>query len=212
MEAGVLPLAFELASLRHFPIVAACAGHDAPARSHSTRPEVRFHGRSLAHVDVLAGSVAEHARAVGVEDTWSVVVVPPEGVGPSTFALVALGTDEVPREELQEQAQALARGLAATARARARRALDELGALVVDPESSLARSDPRVPGLEDLTRREREVLGHFLQGFAPATIAAELGISAQTARNHLKNLSAKLGVRSQRELRELFATRIVLWR
>ena len=67
-------------------------------------------------------------------------------------------------------------------------------------------------GLDALTPREREVLGHFLQGYAASTIAVELCISDHTVRNHLKSVFAKLGVGSQRELRELFASRLVVRR
>ena len=45
-----------------------------------------------------------------------------------------------------------------------------------------------------LSPREREVLGLMSEGFANAEIAARLGISAKTVRNHVSNLFDKLGV------------------
>ncbi len=60
-------------------------------------------------------------------------------------------------------------------------------------------------GMDALSRREQEVLGWFLRGFGTATIGSRLHVSPQTVRNHLKNVCRKLDVRSQVELRELFA-------
>lgn len=60
-------------------------------------------------------------------------------------------------------------------------------------------------GIDSLSRREQEVLGWFLRGFGTATIGTRLHVSPQTVRNHLKNVCRKLDVRSQVELRELFA-------
>lgn len=45
-----------------------------------------------------------------------------------------------------------------------------------------------------LSPREREVLGLISEGFANAEIAARLGISDKTVRNHVSNLFDKLGV------------------
>ena len=45
-----------------------------------------------------------------------------------------------------------------------------------------------------LTAREREILGLLAEGFGNAQIAAQLGISEKTVRNHVSNLFDKLGV------------------
>jgi DNA-binding NarL/FixJ family response regulator len=63
-------------------------------------------------------------------------------------------------------------------------------------------------GMDMLSRREQEVLGWFLRGFGTATIGTRLHVSPQTVRNHLKNVCRKLDVRSQVELRELFADEV----
>ena len=63
-------------------------------------------------------------------------------------------------------------------------------------------------GIDTLSRREQEVLGWFLRGFGTATIGSRLHVSPQTVRNHLKNVCRKLDVRSQVELRELFAEEV----
>jgi DNA-binding CsgD family transcriptional regulator len=59
--------------------------------------------------------------------------------------------------------------------------------------------------MDALSKREMEVLNWFLRGFGTATIGVRLHVSTQTVRNHLKNVCKKLEVRSQIELRELFA-------
>lgn len=51
----------------------------------------------------------------------------------------------------------------------------------------------------DLTEREREVLRLLATGGSNADIASELGLSVNTIRNHVANLSAKLGAHSKLE-------------
>jgi DNA-binding NarL/FixJ family response regulator len=60
-------------------------------------------------------------------------------------------------------------------------------------------------GMDALSRREMEVLNWFLRGFGTTSIGHRLHVSPQTVRNHLKSVCRKLDVRSQVELRELFA-------
>ena len=65
--------------------------------------------------------------------------------------------------------------------------------------------EPAVPSGEvltnfGLTRREREVVQHLLCGLSTAEIAARMGISAHTVRDHLKHAFRKTGTGSRREL------------
>ena len=50
--------------------------------------------------------------------------------------------------------------------------------------------------MADLTPRERQVLGLLTEGATSARIAERLGISPNTARTHIQNVRAKLGVNS----------------
>ncbi|HET6160978.1 MAG TPA: LuxR C-terminal-related transcriptional regulator [Dongiaceae bacterium] len=59
-------------------------------------------------------------------------------------------------------------------------------------------------GSSVLTEREREVVHLLLRGNSAKAIARSLGISPETARNHLKRIYPKLGVASQAELFALF--------
>ena len=67
----------------------------------------------------------------------------------------------------------------------------------------LAEHGPRV----ELTDRERQVLNLMAQGSRNKEIAAELAISEATARTHVENIVAKLGVNSRMEAVILAAQR-----
>lgn len=56
------------------------------------------------------------------------------------------------------------------------------------------------PGLERLTAREREIVGWILKGHSAEATGQELAISPGTVRIHRRNIYAKLGISSQREL------------
>ena len=78
------------------------------------------------------------------------------------------------------------------------------GEAVISPEM-LARLLPRLhkggaaTGHPSLTEREREVLGYLAEGLTNAAIAEHLVVSVHTVRNHIANLSAKLGAHSKLE-------------
>jgi DNA-binding CsgD family transcriptional regulator len=59
-----------------------------------------------------------------------------------------------------------------------------------------------VPGLEDLTDRQQEILTRLLDGDRVTTISRRMHLSASTIRNHLATLYRKVGVHSQAELIE----------
>lgn len=78
------------------------------------------------------------------------------------------------------------------------------GESVISPEL-LARLLPKLNRTgsthrDELTAREREVLGLLGQGLTNAAIAAELHLSVHTVRNHVTNLSLKLGAHSKLEV------------
>lgn len=53
--------------------------------------------------------------------------------------------------------------------------------------------------LSSLTEREREILELLAEGHRPQTIAAELGLSVLTVRNHVRAILRKLDCHSQLE-------------
>ncbi len=77
------------------------------------------------------------------------------------------------------------------------------GDAVISPQllSRLLPKLSRTPRPEPtLTRREEEILPMLGKGMSNAAIADELGISVHTVRNHIANLSAKLGAHSKLEV------------
>jgi DNA-binding NarL/FixJ family response regulator len=77
------------------------------------------------------------------------------------------------------------------------------GEALISPEL-LARLLPRLSRTggsrhQDLTEREREVLGLLADGLTNAAIAERLFVSVHTVRNHIANLSTKLGAHSKLE-------------
>ena len=57
--------------------------------------------------------------------------------------------------------------------------------------------DGPVAALASLTARERDVLGGIARGLSNRAIATELGITERTARTHVSNILAKLGLASR---------------
>lgn len=75
---------------------------------------------------------------------------------------------------------------------------DWLGREVVERLSRLSGGAPQ-RGLEVLSPREREVLGHLAAGASDHEIAAALGVTRKTVSNHVANLYGKIGAHSRIE-------------
>ena len=76
------------------------------------------------------------------------------------------------------------------------------------PEASLGRQHQNIPReLDNLTDREREVLGFLLAGRSSRRIQEELFISESTANTHIRHIYQKLEVHSRQELLDLFERR-----
>jgi DNA-binding NarL/FixJ family response regulator len=85
----------------------------------------------------------------------------------------------------------------------ATRALRELGHRVVRPARESGDGDG---ALAPLTAREREIAELVAQGRTNREIAEQLVLSARTIDAHLRNVYAKLGVRSRVELARTVAS------
>lgn len=74
-----------------------------------------------------------------------------------------------------------------------------LGAMLVGRLEELLPADPSAATASDLSEREFACLSGVKRGHSNGQIAAELGISENTVRYHMKKLFKKLGVRSRTE-------------
>lgn len=76
----------------------------------------------------------------------------------------------------------------------------DVGRMTLSPEATealiSAATHPVIPG-EDLTERERDVLGLLIKGLSNAEIAEQLIISTSTVKYHIGNIYSKLGVDSR---------------
>lgn len=72
-------------------------------------------------------------------------------------------------------------------------------AVILEPAHP-SRITPLLMSAYGLTAREQEVTRLVLRGTSTEEIAREIGISAHTVQQHLKNVFAKTGVRSRRDL------------
>lgn len=72
-----------------------------------------------------------------------------------------------------------------------------LHALAAAPPGGDTGRELSAPGIEELTGREREVLGLLVAGESNARIAADLGISLPTVKTHVSRILAKLGAESR---------------
>ncbi len=99
--------------------------------------------------------------------------------------------------ELRGMLEAVARGEAAITPAIAARMLTELARPAV-PTAQAASSGPRDP--DRLTERELDVLRLVVAGRRNKEMAAELGISENTVKFHLRNILDKLHAQSRAEM------------
>ena len=81
-----------------------------------------------------------------------------------------------------------------------RRIAQELEAAGLDVRTDAGLDVTLLPGAEELSPRQWEVLRRLLRGERVPGIARDLFISASTVRNHLTAIFAKVGVHSQAEL------------
>lgn len=75
-----------------------------------------------------------------------------------------------------------------------------VASLLQEARQARCEEDPEAPRIALLTAREREIIGLVAQGNGTRPIAARLGISEKTVRNHLVSIYSKLEVSDRLEL------------
>jgi DNA-binding CsgD family transcriptional regulator len=100
----------------------------------------------------------------------------------------------------RETAAHVARGRAADLERRLRRIAAEVRDAGVVTESATADDILRVPGVNDLPERQREIVLRLARAERVGTIATNMYLSPSTVRNHLSAVFRKFGVHSQQEL------------
>jgi DNA-binding CsgD family transcriptional regulator len=92
-------------------------------------------------------------------------------------------------------------------RPRLDRFIERIAGIDLTRPFATARTDDDVPGISDLTEREREIVSRVIAGDRAPAIAEALFLSPNTVRNHLSSVYRKLGVHSQQELVDFFRVR-----
>jgi len=163
---------------------------------------VALHDPDLLLIDVTfpVGSGLDAARQVIAHHprTKVVMITGTESTEPLVTAL-EIGVSGYTRKDQRVEAIARVLELAAS------------GELAIDREllrgvRSTTRPARQRTALDDLTPRERHVLGLLVDGMNTNEIVTQLGVSQSTVRTHVQNIFAKLGVHSRLQAVAALAT------
>jgi DNA-binding NarL/FixJ family response regulator len=168
----------------------AADGHEAAELAAKLRPDVILMDIRMPRLDgleatrrVLANPTLQHTRIL-ILTTFDLdeYVYDALRAGASGFLL-----KDAPSEQLIDGIRVVAAGDALLAPSITRRLIE---GYVRQPSPHL----PTTPGLDELTRREREVLELIARGHSNADIARELYVSDATVKTHVAHVFAKLDV------------------
>ena len=133
-------------------------------------------------------SVVVRVRLHGVDGAWrwcrACLATFPDAAG-FAFLVTPASENANPADLAQELQERLVR---IAFEVQAARALPQTAALPTASE---------LPGLETLTAREMQILGHLRAGRRSGDIARSMSLAQSTVRNHLASVYRKLGVNSQ---------------
>jgi DNA-binding NarL/FixJ family response regulator len=161
-------------------------------------------GRAIALIDLDLPPVGGAAAVAAVRELGSTPIawasssrLTPDVV----YELVRCGAVGVLRKEMS--AAGVVQSLRATQHGEAPLSRDLVTDLVARIHS-LSTARVRRPGLESLSRREREVLALVAEGHPNKVIARRLSISEFTAKRHVQNVLYKLALHSRRDAARCF--------
>jgi DNA-binding NarL/FixJ family response regulator len=164
-------------------------GEDAVRLVRATRPDVVLLDIRMPVMDGI-----EATRQIVATTSARVVILTLFDLDDYVFAALHAGASgfllkDSPADQLLTAIRVAARGDALIAPSVTRRLLDEF--------AQLGGRDLTVPGLADLTERERQVLTHVAAGLSNAEIAAAMFLGEATVKTHVGRILAKLGVRDR---------------
>ncbi|HET8616044.1 MAG TPA: response regulator transcription factor [Actinomycetales bacterium] len=164
-------------------------GADAVRIVRSAKPDVALLDIRMPVMDGI-----EATRRIVETTSTRVVILTLFDLDDYVFAALQAGASgfllkDSPADQLLSAIRVAAQGDALIAPSVTRRLLDEFAALGARTSS--------VPGLGELTDRERQVLTHVAAGLSNAEIAAVMFVGEATVKTHVGRVLAKLGVRDR---------------
>ena len=168
----------------------AADGHEAVALTRALHPDVVLMDIRMPILDGIEAT----RRLVDDGTAARIIVLTTFGLDEYVLGALRAGASgfilkEAPPEEILDAIHVVASGDALIAPAVTRAVIDELGRTPVRAEL--------VARLDELTRREREVLELLARGLSNAEIANELVVGEGTVKTHVAHVLAKLGVRDR---------------
>jgi DNA-binding NarL/FixJ family response regulator len=164
-------------------------GDDVVRIVRATRPDVALLDIRMPVMDGI-----EATRQIVSATSTRVVILTLFDLDDYVFAALQAGASgfllkDSPADQLLAAIRVAAQGDALIAPSVTRRLLDEF--------AQLGARNRSVPGLVDLTDRERQVLTHVAAGLSNAEIAAVMFLGEATVKTHVGRVLAKLGVRDR---------------
>jgi DNA-binding NarL/FixJ family response regulator len=165
-------------------------GHEAVALVRTLRPDVVLMDIRMPILDGIEAT----SRLVESGSKARIIVLTTFGLDEYVLGALRAGASgfvlkEAPPEEILDAIRVVAAGNALIAPAVTQAVIAELGRR--PPRAELAER------LDELTPREREVLGLLAKGLSNAEIANELVVGEGTVKTHVARVLAKLGVRDR---------------
>ena len=183
-----------LAGLDDVAVVGQAAdGLEAVRVVEETRPDVVLMDVRMPGIDGIEAT--RRIRAAAVDELPRVVILTTFDLDEYVFAAFRAGASgfllkDAPRERILEAVRRAADGDALVAPSVTRRLIEHF----VSPQPS--RAVP-VPGLDELTPREAEVLELIGRGLSNRELAERLVVSEKTVKTHVGRILAKLGLRDR---------------